>query len=416
MSDDQSTQQVIIDDQARLIVENYCIIASSALLWFDFALNLPNEYRRIWSRKFTGATVVYLLMRYAAVIERIFFVLEVLVWNSSDRVSQPSALCGGITHSDDVLLIINYLAFSAFTVLRVYGVWGRDWRPLLVVLPISLVKPLVVAYENAHYTPLQAGPPFGCVYIWELPDATLSAISIIAKATTIAADSILIVLTWIKTFGIQRDALKTGFRTPVATLLLRDGKSIITIISNQELTIWLVWPYFDQVITVIFLSRFMLDLRGLYFASRHGREAETTFHISDLHFAGHVSSTIVGNLGATLSAADPAPSHNFNSSKGSETAVGTGNGEASPVTPSSAASETDVRDRDRGRYAWEWDEDEDDEEFCDDPFGVGMRDAGKPPALVSEETIEMDEVEKQESPTTVAEIEEEKRLGDGSPV
>lgn len=31
--------------------------------------------------------MVYFLMRYAAVIERIFLVLEVLVWNSSDQVS-----------------------------------------------------------------------------------------------------------------------------------------------------------------------------------------------------------------------------------------------------------------------------------------------------------------------------------------
>lgn len=56
-------------------------------MWFDFVLTLPDEYRRIWTRKLTGATVIYLLMRYVAVIERIFFVLEVLVWKSSDRVS-----------------------------------------------------------------------------------------------------------------------------------------------------------------------------------------------------------------------------------------------------------------------------------------------------------------------------------------
>lgn len=91
---------------ARLI-ETYCIVVASgtrslhllplrisrrmwgavALLWFDYALTLPGEYRRIWRRKFTGATLIFLLMRYATLIERIPFVLEVLVWNSSDRVS-----------------------------------------------------------------------------------------------------------------------------------------------------------------------------------------------------------------------------------------------------------------------------------------------------------------------------------------
>ncbi|KAI0325848.1 hypothetical protein GY45DRAFT_1260067, partial [Cubamyces sp. BRFM 1775] len=56
------------------------------LVWFDFVLTLPTEYRRIWRRQFTGATLVYLGIRYAAVIERIFLLLEALVWTSSDSV------------------------------------------------------------------------------------------------------------------------------------------------------------------------------------------------------------------------------------------------------------------------------------------------------------------------------------------
>lgn len=58
----------------------------TALLWFDHILTFPSEYSRIWRRKFTGATFIFLLMRYAAFIERIFFVLEVLVWDASDKV------------------------------------------------------------------------------------------------------------------------------------------------------------------------------------------------------------------------------------------------------------------------------------------------------------------------------------------
>ena len=45
----------------------------------------------------------------------------------------------------------------------------------------------------------------------------------VAQATTIAADAILIGLTWAKTFSINRDSSRLGVRTPLATLLLRDG-------------------------------------------------------------------------------------------------------------------------------------------------------------------------------------------------
>ncbi|KAH9851145.1 hypothetical protein C2E23DRAFT_733545, partial [Lenzites betulinus] len=387
------------------LVENYCIVASSALLWFDCIMTFPEEYRRIWRRKFTGATFVYLFMRYSAVIERIFFVLEVLVWNSSDKVS----ICGHITHTDDALLFINYISFagkrhssnhyfamcspcdrlSAFTSLRVYGVWGRDWRPLLLVLPLSLIRPLVIMVENTHYVPLQAGPPYGCIYVWLISDATLSHISIAAKAGTIAADSIVVILTWIKTFGLSRESLKTGFKTPLTTLVFRDGTayflillaiSIITIISNESLTIWLVWPYFDQVITVILFSRFILDLRGIYFATEERREGDalTTLHLSDVKFEGFTS-TIVGNFGATLTTTFaqpvPVPMPAAAHSEGGD-------------SPASATGTDDSLDR-----AYEWDAAwrEDLPEYCTDPFrsGFSLASSGpeKPPALVADEQV-----------------------------
>ncbi|KAI0774927.1 hypothetical protein BD413DRAFT_611911 [Trametes elegans] len=433
MSGDSQYEQEIVADYPRLLVENYCIVASSALLWFDFVLTLPTEYRRIWQRKYTGATLVYLLMRYIAVIERIFFVAEVLLWKSSDgpllcagrceRALMRKYRCARISRTDDVLLSMNYLAFSAFTALRVYGVWGRDWKPLLIVLPLSLVKPALLIYESSNYVAIQQGPPYGCLYIWLLPDNVLSkwvflltgvqpvlwlnsgrVVSIATKAATIAADSILIALTWIKTFAIQRDSHKAKMRTPLATLLLRDGEwtayflillviQIITIISNQignKLTIWLVWPYFDQVyvpnvpslptqFTVIFLSRFMLDLRGLYFAGARDPaadgDAQTTLRWSDVRFQGfsRFSSAAVGNLGATLGThSQPKPA--------SPGAPGGAGGGARDERDSSDSEYTQA-----GEYVCE-DEDEDEEgggdgdgasvQYCDDPFRVGMKGAG----------------------------------------
>ena len=51
-------------------------------------------------------------------------------------------VCAGIIRTDDVLLILNYIAFAAFAVLRVYGVWDRDWKPLIILVPLALVKPI----------------------------------------------------------------------------------------------------------------------------------------------------------------------------------------------------------------------------------------------------------------------------------
>lgn len=52
----------------------------------------------------------------------------------------------------------------------------------------------------------------------------LSPVQTTTNALNLAADTLLLILTWVKTFEIRRASNGTGVRTPVSTLLLRDGK------------------------------------------------------------------------------------------------------------------------------------------------------------------------------------------------
>ncbi|KAI0669521.1 hypothetical protein C8Q78DRAFT_1080235 [Trametes maxima] len=385
MSSDPDYAQEVISAR-RLLIENYSIIVSSALLWFDAALTLPTEYRRIWCRKFTGATAVYLLTRYIAVIERVFFVLEPSLFNLSNK----TYACGGITRTDDVLTFLNYLAFSAFTSLRVYAVWGRDWKPLMLVLPLTLVRPIGLVYESAFSIPTEFGSPYGCAYEQTLPDNVISN-----RGFCIA-----------NTFGIQKEGLSAGLRTPLATLLLRDGTAyflvllviqLITIVSNQighSLIIWLVWPYFDQVITVIFLSRFILDLRGLYFtgSGEHEETTSTALHMSDVKFnVKGLSSQVVGNFGASLNTVLDVQ---LPSDSGATT--------PSPVSPTEGYGDA---------YNYEWEDEA--LAYCEDPFSAGMKNPERPPALEVEHeaAVELENIPRLPlCPARGSEIEEEKRL------
>ena len=56
------------------------------LLWYDIVLTLPIEVERIWRRKITGATLVYFITRYAAYLERVFFMLVLFLTNVDDDV------------------------------------------------------------------------------------------------------------------------------------------------------------------------------------------------------------------------------------------------------------------------------------------------------------------------------------------
>ncbi|KAI1790336.1 hypothetical protein LXA43DRAFT_510697 [Ganoderma leucocontextum] len=250
--------------------------------------------------------------------------MAVLSWNMSDRS------CGGLTRADDALVALKYLAFAAFTILRVYAVWGRDWKPLLVVIPLSLARPLLFIAGSVFYMPVQGGPPFGCMRIYTLPDEMMSkyVFETISIVTTVTSEGIFLALTWIRTYGIKRDCSRLGVYAPLTTLLLRDGTAyfayakprqllqateqlminivstlfpgkIVAIISDLSAfpSLFLrIWPYFDETLTVCFLCRFMLDLRGVYFSDDMENELDKTMHLSTIHF----TSSVVGNLGATL--------------------------------------------------------------------------------------------------------------------
>ncbi|KAI0365085.1 hypothetical protein BV20DRAFT_973654 [Pilatotrama ljubarskyi] len=60
----------------------------------------------------------------------------------------------------------------------------------------------------------------------------------------------------------------------------------------QPLGVSAVWPYFQQVIIVIILTRFMLDLRGV---ATNADEPATTLRWSELRFRT-ITATILGNV------------------------------------------------------------------------------------------------------------------------
>ncbi|KAL6300952.1 hypothetical protein BKA93DRAFT_799786 [Sparassis latifolia] len=283
---------------------------STALLFVDFAITFPNEVQRIWRRKFSGATIVFLLNRYVALAERVTLVTSVFLVTNNDQSCVP------VLRLDDCLNALSSVISGVFLVLRVWGIWGRDWRPHLILVPMCLAAPICDVYVDTHYTPIAfGGPLFGCGADIHLTLRDVNIISIVSGTASIFNNCLVLLLTWIKTYAIKRESARVGLNTPLATLLLRDGTiyfcllvftSIFSIIASQagsSFVLFDVWTYFNQVLVVIFLSRFMLDLRGIYPAEGDVEQMHTISigRISDLDFA----TSVVGNMGAPLTTGQP---------------------------------------------------------------------------------------------------------------
>ncbi|KAI0941891.1 hypothetical protein AcV7_002456 [Taiwanofungus camphoratus] len=320
---DPNVEQQILAAYSRLVVENYCIMASAALLFFDFCITFTTEVQRIWSRRFSGATIIFLIVRYAALAERITLVTSVLLRATLDQryvlvgIRKLTNIhhvmlrsCVPVLRLDDSLTSLGKLVNGAFIVLRIRGIWGSDWRPFLLLAPLCLIPPIVSIYLQVEYIPIAFGPPlYGCGALYIASSETIDNLRIAANAAAIASNTIVLFLTWAKTYWISRESSRLGWNTPLITLLLRDGTlyfmlflliEILDIIGyglGSDFILWDVWTYFDEVFLVIFTSRFMLDLRGVYLTNSDCASVTTqTGRISDVRFV----SNVVGNLGAPL--------------------------------------------------------------------------------------------------------------------
>lgn len=69
-----------------------------ALLFADTLMTLTSEVQRIWRRKFTGATAVFLVTRYVAVAERIVLLVSVFLPTVQDEVSAETSEVQAFSH------------------------------------------------------------------------------------------------------------------------------------------------------------------------------------------------------------------------------------------------------------------------------------------------------------------------------
>ncbi|KAI0353951.1 hypothetical protein OH77DRAFT_1406258 [Trametes cingulata] len=319
-SDDENIAQEILDSFSRILAENYCIIASSVLLFADSIITFPDEVQRIWKRRFTGATAVFLITRYVAVAERIVLVTSVFLPTLQDKVSLHIS-CVPVLRMDDALTDISYLMFGVFMMLRARGIWGEGWLPIAFLALLTPVRAAITIYIQANYTPIAFGIPlYGCGAAINLSAGLVhglrSSVGVASRLSALVIDLTVLILTWVRTIGIKRQSSRLGLHTPIVTLLLRDGTiyfliilfvqvfSIVSVTVCPSFILWDVWPFFDQVFTVIFCCRFMLNLRGVYFDDRatdtgyasHTDTSVPTMYFSSLRFPP----AIVGNLGAPL--------------------------------------------------------------------------------------------------------------------
>ncbi|KAI9062091.1 hypothetical protein FKP32DRAFT_1604517 [Trametes sanguinea] len=285
-----------------------CELAGITLLAYDHLLTLSGEIRFVWDRKFSCATVVFVLNRYVNLFSMIILPISTFWWPEQSNKS-----CKAPVILTEILTVIAYFVAAVFSALRVYAIWNLDWRPLGVVLLIGICIPINNMYHHIRSVPTSFDYPlYGCG-----EDVALTPKQL--QHCAIAVDLLVLVLTWIKTYEIKKLTRDLPSKTTFSTFILRDvlfstsnhspskffdstllALNVADLIVLRSDVLFDPLPVLINAFTCILISRFMLNLRQVAEvgtgnpSSALGMEALS--RMSTVRFA----TNLVGDLGSHL--------------------------------------------------------------------------------------------------------------------
>ncbi|TFK82512.1 hypothetical protein K466DRAFT_500188, partial [Polyporus arcularius HHB13444] len=169
------------------------------LVVYEYLLTLDREVRLVWGagNRFSGASLLFLLSRYTALLRVMAFVV---LWVTS---------------------VSHHRLYTVFFGLRVYAFTGHKIWPALLVF-ITLTTPVVtnaVCCDTLQLVRIHSNAFLNAVLI-ALPLELL----IITRISVIIGDFLVLAVTWYCTFSTWQASRAVGLKTPLSALLLRDGE------------------------------------------------------------------------------------------------------------------------------------------------------------------------------------------------
>ncbi|KAI0752823.1 hypothetical protein C8Q80DRAFT_1267308 [Daedaleopsis nitida] len=300
-----SGKDLLVEEYRAALIIMYFSVGSAVLLFYDFILTFVSEIQRVWRRKFSGAVVIFLLIRYTTLLNRIVLILELQPWSETTSIE----VCKLLDRSTDTLTIVSGTAATLMLALRVYVIWDRKWAPFLLVAVLGLVAPALRILQTL-------GTSVGFEELLNLGQCTETSASWVSVMQT-------------PTFRVRRElANMASCHTSIQRFLLRDGtmyfilslsSAVVNLLYTLKLPSFLdnkiadavclgFWVAFSPVFTTIILSRFILALREIYYSDAEDEclGDYLTLPRSESR-AGLVrnpsfSCRLIGNLGATVDA------------------------------------------------------------------------------------------------------------------
>ncbi|KAI0657982.1 hypothetical protein C8Q70DRAFT_999267, partial [Cubamyces menziesii] len=202
-----------------------------------------------------------------------------------------------------VLEVLPYIIWAAFSSLRAYALSSRNLPIGLLIFLLSLVPAGVNAYFFSTFSFVELPAPSNCTALSDITAQLSKTLTIVSRASLMAADTLVIVVTWASTYRIGKASRDARLGFSFGTLLLRDGTVyfvVLVAMNVVHMTLNVIKPndfvqqasyvtVLENPITSILVSRFILNLRAVDHRGGGGGGMRTD--TADDTLRGHALST-----------------------------------------------------------------------------------------------------------------------------
>ncbi|KAH9849225.1 hypothetical protein C2E23DRAFT_935968 [Lenzites betulinus] len=255
--------------------QNCLGLSVMTIIAFEYVITFGQEIEYFWRRKVTGASVLFFMTRYLAL----------------------------------VVNMVETAGFAPFT---------QNTTPLAIIVLLLSLVPLFYRAGVQHYVAGILDPIFGCEGGLTYSAAVGKTLTIITRLCLILADVITIAVTWFATYRTTKLAPMSG--KSFATSLLRHGLiyfivlfvlnllhlvlTMVSIANASQSSVSYVTIYTD-VLTAVLVSRFLLELQAVE-RSLDRQDESYSMNIIDTsedapgEHGGLVFGRVIGSIGSTV--------------------------------------------------------------------------------------------------------------------
>ncbi|KAH8109877.1 hypothetical protein DFH11DRAFT_1746866 [Phellopilus nigrolimitatus] len=216
----------------------YYTIASITVLYYDHIITFPTELRRIWQRRLTLSSALFLINRYVTFCG--YFVVLYLLFDPPDNILPKHKLCKNFARIDGYLSLFTQIIIAIMLSMRTYALYECNKWILISTTLLGLATVIT------------------------------SAVYPISLLLTLIFDGFIFTLTVVRTWKAIHEQRRCGLHSQLTWLVVRDepAKLLIRIKCGKQFDIiaydlcFSIIDYIYKGISATMLSRLLLNLHS----------------------------------------------------------------------------------------------------------------------------------------------------------